>query len=99
VLAAVAATLAWLAAARFTRRLHAVGAAAHRIGSGDILALMPQPRGRGEVDRMCTALGDMVDAFRRQQEKSEADHTRLAIKLHARETAPTSDEPPNAPKA
>ena len=35
-----------------------------RIGSGDVLATLPPPRGDSEVDRMCAALGKLVEDLR-----------------------------------
>ena len=69
---AIVIVLSWLVAGRIVRRMAAVTSAATRIRHGDILTLMPQPPGRGEVQNMCGALGEMVDDFRAQQEKSDA---------------------------
>ena len=69
--------LSWIFAARIERRLRAVATAADRIGSGDILSLMPRPRGDSQLARMCAALGDMVGKFRERQESLEADNARL----------------------
>ncbi len=55
---------AWLAAGRVARRLRTVERAAGRIGSGDVLATLPPPRGDSEVDRMCAALGKLVEDLR-----------------------------------
>ena len=63
------ATLSWIVAGRITRRMAAIATAATRIRTGDILTLMPQPRGRGELQDMCGALGRMVDDFRTREEK------------------------------
>lgn len=68
----------WLFAARLERRLRAVATAAGRIGDGDVLALMPQPHGDTEFSRLCAALGDMVEKFRRRQDALEAENARLA---------------------
>ena len=62
--------LSWLVAGRIARRLAAVAAAADKIRRGDILSLIPQPAGSGEIQTMCTALGEMVGAFRQKQEKA-----------------------------
>jgi HAMP domain-containing protein len=77
------AVLGWFFASRLTRRMAAIGIAARRIGGGDILTLMPHPRGRGELPQMCAALGDMVGKLRQAQEKLEADNTRLEARLRA----------------
>ncbi len=79
--------LSWLVAGRIARRMAAVTSAASRIRSGDVLSLMPRPPGQGEVQTMCGALGDMVDDFRQKQEQLDADNTRLAARLHARDRA------------
>ena len=65
--------LSWLIAGRITRRMAAVTSAAGRIRGGDILTLMPRPHGRGEIQEMCGALGEMVDDFRTKQEKLEGE--------------------------
>jgi len=72
--------LCWIFAARFERRLHAVGTAADRISQGDVLALLPQPHGDSEFSRMCGALGNMVEKFRRRQETLETENARLAVR-------------------
>lgn len=86
-LAASAAVLGWIFASRLTRRFRAIGASAERIGSGDVLSVLPQPRDRGEISAMCAALGDMVDQLRHQQEKLETDNTRLEARLNAQDKA------------
>jgi HAMP domain-containing protein len=65
------AVLGWVFAGRFARRLVAVASAADRIRDGDILTLMPRPRGRDEIGTMCAALGAMVDDFRQPPGKPE----------------------------
>lgn len=59
--------VAWLAAARHSRRLRSVGTAAARIEQGDILARLPSGRGDGELARMCGALDRMVDNLREKK--------------------------------
>src|SRR5262249_44136635 len=51
----------WLVAGRYARRLRTIGASANRIREGDILTVLPRPRGDSEIARMCSALGDMVE--------------------------------------
>ena len=70
----------WIFAARFERRLRAVGTAAQRVGEGDVLALLPQPHGDNEFSRMCGALGSMVEKFRRRQETLETENARIAAR-------------------
>lgn len=77
--------LSWVLAGRLTRRMAAIALAAGRIRGGDVLTLMPRPHGRGEIQLMCAALGDMVDDFRQKHAQLEADHTRLAARLSERE--------------
>ncbi|HWA11387.1 MAG TPA: HAMP domain-containing protein [Opitutaceae bacterium] len=84
-LAAGSALAAGLLAARLTRRLRAIAASAERIREGDILSVLPPPRDRGEISAMCAALGDMVDNFRREQEKLELANARLAARSAAAE--------------
>ena len=84
--------LCWTFSARFERRLRAVGTAAGRIGGGDVLALLPQPRGATEFDRMCSALGDMLGKFRQRQETLEAENARLAARQNS--TSPLPPSPP-----
>jgi hypothetical protein len=63
-LSMVAAVAAWVIAGRFTRRLMSVTAAADRIREGDVLTVLPPPTGTGEMDRMCGALGNLVEDLR-----------------------------------
>lgn len=56
--------VAWLAAGRIARRLRTVERAAGRIASGDVLATLPPPRGDSEIDRMCAALGRLLEELR-----------------------------------
>jgi len=60
----LAAGAAWLAAGRISRRLRSVGAAADRIRGGDVLATLPGTGGDEEVDRMCQAVGRLVEQLR-----------------------------------
>jgi hypothetical protein len=85
--AVIAVGMSWLLAGRLARRFRAIGASARRIGTGDILAVLPQARGRGDLPNMCAELGGMVDKLRGRQEELEADNTRLAARLHAHEKA------------
>jgi HAMP domain-containing protein len=64
--------LTWVFTGRLARRLRAVATAADKIRQGDILSLIPQPAGADEVQTMCTALGGMVEDFRKKQEDAEA---------------------------
>lgn len=68
--------LGWFAAAKIARRLRSIGLAANRIREGDILTVLPRPPGDGEVARMCSALGDMVDDFRAKQDAAAAERTK-----------------------
>ena len=61
---------AWLFAGRISRRLRSVGTAAGRVQSGDVLAVLPSGRGEGELERMCGALGRMVEELRAKQTSS-----------------------------
>ena len=58
------AAAAWLAAGRISRRLRSVGVAADRIRGGDVLATLPGTGGEQEVDRMCQAVGRLVEQLR-----------------------------------
>ena len=55
---------AWVLAGRIARRLRTVERAARRIGGGDVLATLPPPRGDSEIDRMCVALGRLIEDLR-----------------------------------
>ena len=74
--------VSWAVGAQLTRRMRSVALAADEIRSGNVLAVLPQPRGEGEVDRMCEALGDLVEDLRAKQKKEPAAET------------PASDPPP-----
>lgn len=56
--------VSWIFAGRLARRLDAVTAAAGRIQAGDILTVIPQPRGNAEIDHMCGAVGGLVQDLR-----------------------------------
>lgn len=62
--AGVIGVTAWFAAGRLTRRFRGIGHAARRIREGDILTVLPRPKGEAEIDRMCRDLGNMVDTLR-----------------------------------
>jgi HAMP domain-containing protein len=64
VFTAAATVVAWLIAGRIARRLRTVERAAGRIASGDVLATLPPPRGDSEIDRMCAALGRLIEELR-----------------------------------
>ncbi|MBM3864416.1 MAG: HAMP domain-containing protein [Verrucomicrobia bacterium] len=64
VLTLLATGAAWLASGRISRRLRSVGAAADRIRGGDVLATLPGTGGEEEVDRMCQAVGRLVETLR-----------------------------------
>ena len=78
-LSALLAVASGMFAARVTRRLRAVGAAADRIRTGDALSLMPRRHGDQELDRMCGALDAMVEDFRAKQEKLDPEKSHPAI--------------------
>ncbi len=86
VLAAVGAGIAWAVAGRTARRLRVLGVAAHRIRGGDVLAVLPQPRGTDELAVMNRALDGLVEHWRAQQVTLAAERDRLAAQLHARDT-------------
>ncbi len=60
---------AWFATYRLTRRLRGIGHAARRIQAGDILTVLPRPKGQAEIDRMCRDLDAMVETLREKQNK------------------------------
>jgi HAMP domain-containing protein len=55
---------AWGFAGLASQRMRAIESAAEYIEDGDALALIPQPKGRGDLARMCRALGRMVQTLR-----------------------------------
>lgn len=83
----------WLFAGRIARNLHRVTAASERIRTGDILSVMPRPRNESEYARMCTALGDMVDDLRRQQESLTAENKALKARESAAGSPPEAQPP------
>ncbi len=80
VLVALLSVVTWLAAMRLERRFHSVALAADRIGSGDVLTLMPLARGRDAFSQMCVALAELVTVFRTRQDTLEAENARLAAR-------------------
>lgn len=91
-LVAALCVVTWLVTARLERRFHAVALAADRIGSGDVLTLMPLPRDDSAFSKMCTALGDMVATFRTRQDTLEIENARLAARQSVE--SPTHVRPP-----
>jgi hypothetical protein len=87
VLAAGAAAAGWIIAGRHARKLRSVRAAAERIHEGDILSVLPRPKGESELAGMCGALGDLVEDLRAKQEKLTAENARLAAQLRENESA------------
>ena len=84
-LAVIGATIAWVVAGRTARRLRAIGVAAHRIRGGDVLAVLPRPRGADELAGMNRALDGLVEDWRARHDQLAAERDRLAAQLHARE--------------
>lgn len=66
VLSALLGLVGWLAAGLLTRRFRSISGAARRIGEGDVLTVMPRPRGSTEIDHLCESLGSMVENLRMQ---------------------------------
>jgi hypothetical protein len=61
--------LTWWFAGRFVRRMAIVENAAKLIQQGDILTVLPHPRGDGEIERMCAALDNLVEDLRAKTPK------------------------------
>ena len=77
VLTLVAGITSWIIAGSHARRLRSIRAAAERIHEGDVLALLPRPRGESEISTMCGALGDLIEDLRAKQERILAENARL----------------------
>ena len=77
----------WVLAGRHARRLRSMRAAAERIREGDILAVLPRPKGESEMAAMCGALGDLVEDLRAQREQLTTENARLAAELREGESA------------
>jgi len=67
VLAGALGLVGWFSAGRLTRRFRGITSAARRIQDGDVLTVLPRARGAEEIDRMCEALGAMVEDLRARQ--------------------------------
>ncbi len=63
----------WISAHHLAQRLRSIGRSADRIRSGDILTVMPLPRGEGEIAVLCDALGRMVVDLRAQSNHAAAE--------------------------
>lgn len=59
----------WCAAAQISRRMRLLAAAAERIRAGDILTVLPRPRGELDLERMCHSLADLVEELRAKEKK------------------------------
>ena len=90
VLSFLTVVLVLLYTAYLTRRMKAIATAAGRIGSGDVLSLLPLPHGRDEFQTMCAALGEMVTQLRQREEELEADNAKLAARLRNQNRAQDS---------
>lgn len=77
-LALVATCVSWMIAGRHARRLRSVALAADRIRAGDVLAVLPRPKGEGETAIMCGALSDLVEDLRAERETLTTENDRLA---------------------
>lgn len=66
------AAAAWRSAGRLARRLAAVATAARRIRQGDVLTVIPLQHGDSEIEKMCGAIGELVEDFRRKEAKVAA---------------------------
>lgn len=84
-LTAVLVAVSWISAGRLARRIHTIELAARRIRGGDVLTVLPLPRGEGELAQMCGALGDLVQELREKPASDRPDRT-----------SPASAEPPSA---
>jgi HAMP domain-containing protein len=73
-LSALIMAMGWFLASRLTRRLRAIETAANYIRGGDVLTLIPNPPGEGELARMCRALGRMVQTLREKAEPAHGGH-------------------------
>lgn len=69
---AVFTAAAWRSAGKLARRLAAVATAARRIRQGDVLTVIPLQHGDSEIEKMCGAVGELVEDFRRKEEKVAA---------------------------
>ena len=90
--AAIIIVVSWFTAEALIRRLRGIGTAARRIEEGDVLTVLPGPRGGAEVDRMCVSLGRMVEDFRQKQDELARENARLEERLRA------AGEPPRPPQ-
>ncbi|MDO8543504.1 MAG: cache domain-containing protein [Opitutaceae bacterium] len=87
-------TISWVFAGRMARRLEAVRIAAGRIRKGDILTIMPQPRGTAEVDYMCGAVSELVEELRpRDPKDSNAAQSPPGNPAAADRARPDSSDP------
>jgi hypothetical protein len=77
VLGVVATVASWVIAGQHARRLRSLRGAAERIREGDILAVLPRPKGDSEMALTCGALGDLVEDLRAEKEKLKTDNARL----------------------
>ena len=87
VLSVAAAITGWVAAGRHARRLRSVRAAAERIHEGDILSVLPRPKGESEFAAMCGALGDLVEDLRAKEEKLTQENARLGAQIREDESS------------
>jgi HAMP domain-containing protein len=63
--------VSWISAGRLSRRLRGMGRAADRIRDGDVLTILPRPKGDGELARMCGAIGDLVEDLRAKARRDD----------------------------
>ena len=89
VLTAVLVTVSWISAGRLARRIRTIELAANRIREGDVLTVLPRPRGEGELAQMCGALGELVQELRENPSTAAHDNHPPSSVGHAGEPSRT----------
>jgi hypothetical protein len=85
--------LSWWFGARLARWTRSMALAANRIREGDILTVMPRARGDLEMDRMCEAVGNLVEELRPKNPKATGSEALPAQPPVSGYIKPTGSDP------
>lgn len=85
--------LSWVFGSKLARRIRAITAAARRIRSGDILAMIPRGKGQTEMDEMSGAVADLVEDLREASRSTSEQAPAPPVEPHPGHERPTGSDP------
>ncbi|HUR60007.1 MAG TPA: cache domain-containing protein [Opitutaceae bacterium] len=83
----------WFGIAQISRRMRGIAVAAERIREGDILTVLPRPRGELDFERMCNSLGNLVEDLRAKDKKPDAPEPAPSAPQSGTYVKPTGTDP------